>query len=79
MLQAVIHCNRYHSHELFLIQATASTTQILNVANDAKRDLLSALLSVQDTGVYGLEVGHAPRAFPFRLLEILSSFLVVLI
>lgn len=31
-------------------------SQIQNIDNEAKRNLLAALSSVQDTGVYGLEV-----------------------
>ncbi|KAK9909477.1 hypothetical protein WJX75_002883 [Coccomyxa subellipsoidea] len=53
------------------LEATASTTQILNVANNAKRDLLSALLSVQDTGVYGLE--SAQREELLRKIENLEA------
>lgn len=38
-------------------QAGAGPTRVQNVDNDAKRNLLAALSSVQNNGVYGLEVG----------------------
>ena len=39
-------------------QAGVGTARVQNVDNDAKRDLLAALSSVQDNGMYGLEVGN---------------------
>ncbi len=44
---------------LLLNQAKIGSSQIKNINNDAKRDLLAALSSVQDNGVYGLEVSKA--------------------
>lgn len=49
-------------------QAGVGTTQLQNVDNDAKRDLLAALSSVQDNGMYGLEVGKLYALLNLRRL-----------